>query len=48
MYHFQVNRSKVKVTPVIQIFVVGAGGILVDHWSTISSYIYANMRYIII
>ena len=37
-YHFQVNRSKVKVTWVIRIFVVGGGslGILVDHWSAIS------------
>ena len=36
-YHFQVNRSKVKVTLVVHIFAVGAGGILVDHRSTISS-----------
>ena len=36
-YHFPVNRSKVKVTQVLRIFAVWAGGILVDHWSTIST-----------
>ena len=35
---FQVNRLKVKVTQVIQISVVRAGGILVDQWSTNSSF----------
>ena len=34
-----VYRSKVKVTRVIQIFVVRAGDILVDHWFTISSWL---------
>ena len=33
--YLQVNRSKVKVTRVIRIFAIGAGGILTDHWSTI-------------
>ena len=37
VYHFQVIRSKNKVTWVIRIFVVRAKGILVDHQSTISS-----------
>ena len=36
-YHLQVNRSKVRVTWVIQIFEVGAGGNLVAHRSTISN-----------
>ena len=33
-----ISRSKVKVTWVNLIFAVGAGRILVDHWSTIFSY----------
>ena len=37
-YHLQVNSWKVKFTWVIQIFAVKAVGILVDHWSTISSF----------
>ena len=36
-----VGKSKVKVTGVIQIFAVLAGDILVDHGSTISSFIFA-------
>ena len=38
MHHYQVNKSKVKW--MIWTFVVGTSGILVDHWSTISSLIY--------
>ena len=37
-HHYQVNKSKVKW--MIWTFVVGTSGILVDHWSTISSLIY--------
>ena len=36
--HFQINRSKVKVTRVIYNFAARAAGILVDHWSPISSW----------
>ena len=41
MYHFQVNRSN--VTRFIRIFAVEAGGILLDHWSTISSLNYFSV-----
>ena len=39
-YHFQVNRSNVKVTQVAHIFAVEAGDILVDHWPTVSIYMH--------
>ena len=35
-YHFQAIRSKVSVTRVVRMFVVGARGMLGDRWSTIS------------
>ena len=41
-YHFQVNKSKVKVTRVICIFEISAGCILVDHPSTNSSYYWTD------
>ena len=39
MYHFQVNRSNIKVTRVTRIFAVGVGGILEYYWSKIYSFI---------
>ena len=44
-YHFQFNRSNVKVTRLVRIFWVRAGGILVDHRSTISSFEFPQWRF---
>ena len=46
MCHVPFSGQEVKgqgYTQMVDIFAVGAGGILVDHWSTISSSIYYNI-----